>query len=434
MKTIASIIREKQLNPVIQNRGLVYESEIRNNVQNYQLAKFNRLWADIQRHIPYYQGMVRDGIVRGEINSWEDFTRFPILSRISIQKDVTKYIDHSHRIAGWSVTGGSTGTPIRIPYWSSIHKTVMPLAWLGRRFYHIQVSDRMFHLWGHSHLFGNGLQRYVKQFQRNLKNRLLGYQVFSAYHLTPQRLRLAGKAVIKMRPDFIVGYSRSLTLLARENEDLASSFQQLPIKAIIATTEAFNQPGDAEYIEQIFGCPVGMEYGTAETGVIAYTHPSDQRYRAFWDDYLLEAAPIDGTNTKLLLTTLYPSAMPLIRYDIGDNVCDYERDKHSITSFGMVYGRDNDLIELNGRGYIHPVALMHCFQSQKGVLGIQCVQELDNSVSIDVLCEVALPEDDELTVRRNLATLDPLLSQCKFTYVNNLENTLAGKTKWVIKR
>ena len=292
----------------------------------------------------------------------------------------------------------------------------------------------MFHLWGHSHLFGSGWQRYVKQAKKKIKNWLLGYQVFSAYHLTPQRLRQAGKAIIKMRPDYIMGYSRSLVLLARENADQTHAFQQLPIKAVIATTEAFIEPGDSELIEQVFGCPVGMEYGAAETGVIGYTHPSDQRYKVFWDTYLLEAVPINQTDAKIYLTALYPRAMPLIRYDIGDTVQNYAGVQNSILSFDRVLGRDNDLIDIGGGAFVHPVALIHCIQSQSGVFGLQIVQEKDNSVSITIMCNEPLPMDVEVIIRRNLSTLDPQLSTCKLSYVNHLDQTMAGKTHWIIRR
>lgn len=433
MKTITAKVREYKLNPILQNHKLVYETHCF-NICNYQLSKFNRLWTDLQRNIPYYQQLVQNGSVPAEIICWDDFANFPNLTRASIQEDVTKFIDYSQEIAGWATTGGSTGTPFRVPYWSSDAQAPMLNSWLGRGFYGIQVSDRMFHLWGHSHLFGSGWKRHVKQFKRQIKNRLLGYRVFSAYHLTPQRLRQAGQAIIDMRPDFIMGYSRSLTLLAKENADRADSYKKMRIKAVIGTTESFSNPGDAQTIEQVFGCPVGMEYGAAETGVMAYTHPADGRYRVFWDSYLLEAVPINDTDAKLLVTSLYPRAMPLVRYDIGDSVRNYEISGNSIVGFAEVLGRDNDLIETKHGSFVHPVALIHCAQYVPGVLGLQVVQEKDKSVSFNVLCEEPLSKENEMIIRRNLATLDSRLSDCAINYEDCLEQTVAGKTKWVIKR
>jgi phenylacetate-CoA ligase len=392
------------------------------------------LWTDIQRNVSHYKRLVQSEGAPTEVKCWNDFVNIPILTRSLLQDDVNKYIDHTKKIIGWSTTGGSTGTPFRIPYGLSESKLLRLNAWLGRGFYDVQVSDRLFHLWGHAHLFGKGGKRYINKAKRNVKNYLLGYKVFSAYHLTPERLREAGEAIIKMRPDYIIGYSRSLAMLAKENVDQTFNFHKLSIKAIIATTEAFSQTSDAELIEHVFGCAVGMEYGAAETGVIAYTHPSNNRFRVFWDTYLIESIPIDQKKSKLLLTSLYPRAMPLIRYEIGDTVCNYDLVGNSIISFDKVLGRDNDLIHIGNKSFIHPVAIIHSIQSHFGVLGAQIIQEKDNSISIKILCKEPLHLDVEEIIRKDLSTLDPQLKVCRIIYVTHLEQTPAGKTKWVIKR
>jgi phenylacetate-coenzyme A ligase PaaK-like adenylate-forming protein len=433
MMTIPAKIRKSQLRSSVEACGRIYRSEVA-DIQGYQLEKLNALWHDIQRNVPYYRELVRSNFLPSELQGWTDFEKFPVLTRTSLQEDATRYIDTSQKIVGWTTTGGSTGTPFRIPYSSLESRTMMANAWLGREYFNIHIADRMFHLWGHSHLFGRGWRRYVKQTQRMIKNWLLGHQVFSAYHLTPQRLHQAGNAILKMRPDFIMGYSRSLLLLARENADLSPTFRQLRLKAVIATTEAFSQPEDAEFIASVFGCPVGMEYGAAETGVIAYTHPADNRYRVFWDTYLLEAVPVNQTDAKLLLTALYPRALPLIRYDIGDIVQSYDTDGNSAVGFARVLGRDNDLIDIGDGAHVHPVALIHCIQSTSGVLGVQVVQELDKSLSIRIMCSAPLSVDADAAIRQNLSTLDPQLRNCKIAYTEQLEQTLAGKTRWVVKR
>ena len=107
MNKFTARMREKRLTPSIQESGLVYRSEIA-DIQSYQLTKFNRLWADFQKNVPYYQKLVQSGSVPPEIRCWNDFAKIPILSRSSIQEDVEKYIDHLQEIVGWSTTGGST--------------------------------------------------------------------------------------------------------------------------------------------------------------------------------------------------------------------------------------------------------------------------------------------------------------------------------------
>jgi phenylacetate-CoA ligase len=433
MKTLAAKIRERRIKPMVRQAGLVYDTD-GVDIPGHQLTKFDTLWTEIQQHVPFYQNLVQSGKFPKAINTWDDFAHFPIVTREAIQENVTQYINQLQKIAGWSLTGGSTGTPFRTPYGPTEKQILMLSAWLGRGFYGIEISDRLFNFWGHSHLFGNGWQRHVKQLNRRVKDWLLGYKTLSAYHLTPQRLHLAGQDIIDMRPDYIIGHSRSLTLLARENSHRTTAFKELRLKAIFATSEAFSDPADAQLIEQVFGCPVGMEYGAAETGNIAFMHPLDQRYQVFWDLFLLEAVPINETDAKLLITTLYPRAMPLIRYDIGDAIRNYTTANNGVISFDAVLGRDNDLINVGEDAFVHPVALIHSIQAQNGVLGVQVIQEKDGAVSIDILAEAPLPEEAEAVIRRNLGTLHPSLNQALIRYVDHLEQTLAGKTKWIVRR
>lgn len=434
MKPLVARIRQKRLAPVIQASKLVYQSAT-DSIQGYQLETFGGLWADIQRNVPHYQGLVQSGAAPAEIRDWDDFARLPILTRSSIQNDVARLIDRSQKIVGWSTTGGSTASPMRVPIGSLESQALAPLPWLGREWYGIEVADRLFHLWGHSHLFGKGWRRHEKQVRRRIKNRLLGYRRFSGYHLSTQRLREAGRSIIRMRPDYVIGYSRSLALLARANSDLADAFGELPIKAIIATAESFGQADDATTIEQVFGCPVAMEYGSVETGVIAYTHPSDRRYHPFWHAHLLEVVPIDERDAKLLVTALYPRVMPLIRYEIGDIIQDYDnKNEVELIEFANVRGRDNDALDLGDNLFIHPAAIFHCAYPIRTVLAVQIIHDKDKSISLNLMCRDSLSEADEAHLRRNLALVDHRLGSCKITRVDCLEQTIAGKTKTVIQR
>ena len=433
MKPIAGLIRDWQLRSVVRNAGRVYSDFAPEKIPSYQLEKFNQLWVGIRRQVPFYRKLVAEGFAPSEGLTWEDFVRLPKLSRIEIQRDVSPYLDDTKPIANWSVTGGSTGMPIRIPRWANENDFTLPAIWLGRASYGIQVSDRMFHLWGHSHLFGRGWQRYQAQLKRAVKNFFLGYRTFSAYNLNPKRLDEAGRALLQMKPEYIVGYSRSLFLLAKANFDQREKLRGLRIKAVIATTEAFSSAEDSALIADVFGCPVVMEYGAAETGVIAYTHPNDGCYRVFWDLFLLEAIPLDEQRSKLLVTTLYPRAMPLIRYDIGDIAIDATRQADSVIGFSGISGRDNDLIEFEPGSFVHPVALIHCIQSVIGVLGVQVVQEVDSSIRIRIMGKPTISAG-ERQIRDNLKTLHTRLGNCAIEYVPALEQTIAGKTRWVIRR
>lgn len=433
MDRLASRIREMLLALRIDEVRELHQSVDVEDIQRYQLAKIDSLWWSIQRHVPYYSELRDRGILPSRISSWDDFKRLPILTRQAIQEETASRIDRSRPISWFAVTGGSTGEPIRVPRWRSEKRETEVNMWVGRGFYGIRPSDRLFHLWGHSHLFGGGYKKYIKLLERRLKNMLLGYERFSAYELTVPRLTAAGDLILRQRPNYIVGYSRSLAMLARQNAYRREEFLKCPPKAVIATTEAFLRDEDAKAVSDVFGCPVAMEYGAVETGVIAYTHPSDGQYRVFWNHYLLEGVPGPAGRVKLLLTALYPRAMPLIRYEIGDCIEGPFGAGESVFSFRKVMGRDHDLLKIGEDSYVHSEALTHCSVAQRKIRGIQIVQDNYGSITFNLVCVERLSTVEEERFRQDLKSVHPILEIAKIRYVEALAQTPAGKTKWIIR-
>src|SRR4029453_6081329 len=121
-------------------------------------------------------------------------------------------------------------------------------------------------LWGHSHLLGTGLSGRLRRSKVVVSDRLLGYLRFSAYDLRPEKLRKAGAALVAHRPDFVIGYSVALDLFGRANTDRGPDLRSLGLRAVIGTAESFPSPDSRSRLEDLFGCPVTMEYGSVETG------------------------------------------------------------------------------------------------------------------------------------------------------------------------
>lgn len=155
---------------------------------------------------------------------------------------------------------------------------------------------------------------------RELRDWLLGYLRISAYDLSTPALRYACEALIKFKPRYIYGYRVALDLFARANLDRADELRSLGIKCVQASAEAFPSHDSKDILFHLFNCPIAMEYGSMETGPMAGTIQRSNAYSVYWRDFLLEAIPLDAGNFRLLVTTLYPRATPLFRYEIGDTV------------------------------------------------------------------------------------------------------------------
>jgi phenylacetate-coenzyme A ligase PaaK-like adenylate-forming protein len=294
----------------------------------------------------------------------------------------------------------------------------------------------LFLLWGHSHIFGEGVRGWWNQTKRQFKDWLLGYRRVSAYDLSEGVLRKAGEELLRVRPDYIVGYSEALDRFARVNEDRSDRFRKLALKVAIATAESFPYADSADRIRTVLGAPVTMEYGTAETGPIAYQDDTGD-FQVFWRHFKLEGRPTDvlEDSYELFVTTLYPRCFPLIRYRVGDIVADDPGEDDFDQTLSSVVGRSNDYVVLTNERRIHSIVFKHVMEDLKAVRAYQVVQKRSSEISLYFVLDDDHPLGDvKQKIRRRLGELDPELETASIEHVPSLERTPAGKTKRVVRK
>ena len=146
----------------------------------------------------------------------------------------------------------------------------------------------------------------------------------------------------------------------------------LKLKVVLCSSEML-RPEEAKELREFFGAPVALEYGAMEFGPVAYTHPErDGLY--VMDDLLVEAIPTEEEYVfRLLVTSLYPRAVPMIRYDIGDQVEIYDPNFKGgiIQRFDEILGRQNDIITFPDGTAAHSEVVTHAIKAQDGVLSFQ---------------------------------------------------------------
>src|SRR5699024_1015606 len=352
---ILPYIRERSMKPKVNNELDFYNNIGVDKISEYQLDKFNQLWQSIQTNVSYYNKLATRNNVPREIRNFEDFKELPIVDRSYVRENIEKFTDDSKQPDSLITTGGSTGTPLKYPSWKTESEHYESSVWYARSFYNIRSSNRMFRVWGHSHTLGSGISKYNKIISLKLGLPLIGYKRFSAYDLSEKQLKRAGEQIIKFKPHYILGYSKALQMLAKANEDRKSDFENLQLKAIIGAAEGFEKQEDKEFIHEIFGCPVGLEYASMETKLLAHTHP-DGDYRVLWRNNLVECIDEEGNPSetgRILVTSLYPRAFPLVRYELGDVITGTVKDLNSVYTFQNVKGRDNDFLMLDENTPIH---------------------------------------------------------------------------------
>lgn len=402
--------------------------------QHGQLEALRTVWVDAVRDVPYYGSLVASGRAPSSIRSWDDVLSIPVLTRQAMQDRPHDFLRRSGPPDDFMKTAGSTGTPLRIGMRQAerdLMRIVKLSAWQE---FGYSEDSRLFLIWGHAHLLGTGWAGRVNHVRRKVADSFLGYRRVDAYRLNEASCVKYADRLLRFHPTGVIGYASALDLFARYTQQFRQRFHALKLGFVLATAEPPPRPDTLPVLEELFGCPIVQEYGGAEFGQVAFKN-GFQPFEVYSDlNYVeCEQTQQDGEGAyPLLVTTLYPRYLPLIRYRVGDAVVSPDSlDNGHVTRFGAVAGRINDVITLDDGDSIHSVAIFHCIHQERGVHNIQMRLADDG---LEVLL-VATDESDpmmEARVRRRLAQVHPQLAKARITRVEDLQTSRAGKRRWFV--
>lgn len=404
-------------------------------IRQWQLDQFNRQWQDMHQHVPYVQRLQQQHNLPSRFANWRQFQDLmPVMERQAVKAHSGDLISRARPPWQWRSTGGSTAEPLRIPVWRSEAVLASHDIWYGRSWFGITWADPLFLIWGHSHGLGPGIIGRYQRAKRRLQDAILGYYRWSAYDASPPSLRRAAQAMLAWQPTYMMAYAAVLDRFAQMNHHLQPDFHQLGLKAAFATAESFPHRHSAQAISTTLGCPVAMEYGTVETGPIAQQRP-DGRYTVFWRHYVIEGYESDQWpgRYEILLTSLYPRCMPLIRYKLGDMLTAQPDEANCIREFDAVWGRSHDLIVLPQGAAIHVEAFTHAIKETPCIIGYQVVHPRPGDITLCYLAERRLTADEVAEIRRRLSLTHTELAQVRFKQVESLTQTRAGKTRCILR-
>jgi phenylacetate-CoA ligase len=401
-------------------------------IAQWQLDRFNTEWSGIVREVPHFRDM-RPALPK-QFDSWEQFrTVVQSIDRKTLKADVERLKNRAVAVRGWRTTGGSTAEPLKIPVGRLESRMAAADAWYARGWFGAYPSDKAFLLWGHSHALASGIKGWMAAARRAMIDRALGYLRWSAYDLSDERMRAAGDALLWFRPAYVVGYSVALDRFARANRDRTSAFRALGLKVAVATAESFPSVESQGMLADVLGCPVAMEYGTVETGLIAHQGP-EGGYRAFWCHYMLEVEESRQgmPGYELLVTSLYRRRVPLIRYRVGDLV-ELEAREWPVSHIRRVVGRSNDYVVLPSGSVIHSEAFTHVVKDLAEIKSYQVVQEGDGRITFKYVADRELGQGESAEIGRRLRRVNAELGAVDLRKVAAVDQTIAGKTRFVVR-
>lgn len=431
--SLLGFLRRARLEGTLAPYRLAYSQDTE-DVSAAQLRAFNAAWGESLSRSPWARAQ-RDRLQLPErFADWDDYeARVPIQRKPDLRRDLVEVGPSPEKVL-WRSTGGSTAEPMKFPVLPSETRVASLDIWLGRERVGVTSGDRLFMIWGHSHIFGVGLSGAVARLRRKASDLALGYTRWNAYRLSDSDLGLAADALLGSGAEYVVGYSTALDRFARANIGRAGLIAGLGLKAVVATAEAFPRSDSREVIAACFGCPVVMEYGAVETGPIAYERSAGAGYDVFWRHHRLELAGEPGPDgsRELVVTSLFPRAMPLLRYAIGDLAVPGEAGL--LTSLRSIHGRCNDQISLADGSTIHSEAFTHAVRDLPGVRAYQIVRRpAGMPILIRMEASEALPPPSLAALRERLSKVHPLLADVAVERTDLIPPSLAGKHKMVVE-
>lgn len=400
-----------------------------------QLLLVREQWADAVADVPHYSSLVARGEAPRELGSWSDFRQIPVLTRQQLQDRPADFIRRSGCPDDFSTTAGSTGTPLRIGVIQGERDLMRVVKLAEWQAFGYTPAERLFVMWGPSYALGSGWRSRVAHVKRLAADRALGYRRVNAYRLSQKTCETFAQELIRFRPLGVIGYAAALDLFARYTQAYATRFQALRLRFVLTTSEPPPRADTVAMLGRLFGCPVVQEYGGVDFGQVAFK-VADAPFGVYNDLNYVEcetAEPAPDANA-VLLTSLYPRYVPLIRYRNADTLLNPVRLSHGhVTRFDAVGGRLNDTFALANGDSVYSLGILHAVHQEAAVYNVQMVLA-DEGMDLNIVAGETDRPALEARILSRLTKVHALLAGVRIHYVDDVRATRAGKRRWIVDR
>ena len=409
-----------------------------------QNEALENLLSQAAREVPHYRAMLkRIGYKPQAPFSEEMWLRIPVLKRTDLrdlgQRLMAKTYPSAFGGTAFAASGGSTGVPVR----------VLKTAFEGQLWEGVSLREE---IWHRDHIGGKianlrGVSSEAFAQIAKLPNvqRLAGGLVMpdwgepyaKLWKTGPMGVLQPGKPVAEQidfleayGPDYLLLRPSSLRLLIAEYR---ARGMRRALRAVWTMSETVDDDLRAA-CQDVFGCRIVSNYSASEAGYIALQCPDGTGYHALSDIIRVEVLdpsghPVAvGERGRVVVTPLYAYAMPLIRYEIGDEAiagagCGCGR---TLPHIAAIVGRLQNYFLLRDGTKLR-VDLSHYRLSAIARLReFQLAQTGYEDVELRLCVFGSLDEEEQGVVARVVKGIPPQF-RVKVVYPDQLPRTPAGK-------
>lgn len=359
--------------------------------------QLGKLCAFARKTTPFYMKRL-EGLTIDQENGVDlaEFKKLPILKRADLQNHFealqTTDLSLERGPIYENISSGSTGEPVKTKMSSYLNEVNVVLQrrwydWVG-----MDGSETMGYFTSKLYQKGDKDIKLTKGWHLNYPE--------GKYYVNNVSLSLAEKVkwLSEARPKYIVtypSYTKEMIQYAQKHDIDISSVEHFLL---------YGEPtmvGLREVAEDVCGAKLSDKYASRETGCIAIQCPESGLLHVQEDNVYLEIIKEDGTDAKpgefgkVLLTSLTNTAMPLIRYEIGDVVergpdCSCGRKQKTISK---ILGRTRDLIKIRGGDRVRPITNLNDKEAFANVRKLQYIQKTFDDIVLRYVSDDPLPED-----------------------------------------
>jgi len=391
-------------------------------LHRYQKEKLRRLLIHCGTNVPYYKKLFAGiGFQPETFNDLAELSQIPTLDKETVRKNPEEFLATNARKFGitWDSTSGSSGKPLHFVLSDAVQANKIAAllrcyGWAGYR-----LGMKTFSV--QSYYFPDADFKF---------NRLYNILRFDSNRLSRTSALAVTKAYNRFRPGFVMGFPFDILMIARFATEAG-----IPIhspRAILTYGETLSSP-KLEQLQQLFRCPVFNFFSLHESS--AMIGQCEKGNLHLIDDFAYHELSGDGKNKKLVGTSYYNYSMPLLRYEIGDDIlpaaeviCSCGRPFPVIK---QIQGKACDYLQTPD-GRIMGAVMSHAIDQAKGVICSQIIQEATDQILVNVVGDESYNNDSQTALEKGLRKRVGNDMKIRFQRVTQLEKRPGGKTPFIL--
>ncbi len=400
-------------------------------LQAYQDEALRKIVRHAYEQVPYYREVMEARRLKPEdIRTTADLAKFPVLEKQTVRN---RHADL--RARSWPRsqtmtvhTSGTTAKALEIAIDRSTQPWQWATLWRYRRRFGCDYRDPFVAFAGRTVA---PLSNMNPPFWR--RNLALRQTYVCVHHMTKQNMPALAEYLQRRKVAYYSGYPSAMYLLATHMRHHGISLPHPP--RMVFTGAETLLPHHRETISRAFETDVVDHYGAAEP--CGYISQCEQNvYHVDMELAVVELLPVDGQPAdirRIVGTSLHNYAMPLIRYNMGDNAvlhygpCGCGRAAHTIK---RIDGRqDAYIITPDGR-QLGRLGLL--FKQTSSIDEAQLVQTAPDQVIARIVPNRHYTSDDEADLSKTLRDYLGDAIQIRIEHLDTIPRELNGKYRVVV--